>query len=420
MTGLALALAAAPAVAQQGDDEWEDWGDDPWAEEDPGLVWTGFVEGAGGPRLQSFGPTDFTLGELRARLETEYFWKGIDFNLKADLGYDAVADDDLTHLRELSAQFSLGNNIDVKAGRQVLTWGTGDLVFLNDLFPKDFVSFFIGRDDEYLKAAGNAVKVSGYTDWFNIDFVWTPDFDSDQFITGERLAFFSPAAGAIVSPPEPIGARTPDDSEFAWRFFRTIDGVEYALYGYDGYFKQPNAVSEDGVPSFAEMRSLGASVRGSLGSGVANFEFAWYDSLDDGDGSNPGIPNSQLRFLVGYDWEAVTNFNVGLQYYLEWTQDHERLIANSPAPRFEPDEYRSVFTNRLTYRMMRDKLTLSAFTFYSPSDDDVYTRPSVNYRYSDAWQFTVGANLFAGDDEHTFFGQLEDNVNAYARMRFYF
>ncbi|MFW6031595.1 MAG: hypothetical protein ACOC9T_03300, partial [Myxococcota bacterium] len=30
--------------------------------------------------------------------------------------------------------------------------GTGDLVFLNDLFPKDWRSFLLGRDLDYLKA----------------------------------------------------------------------------------------------------------------------------------------------------------------------------------------------------------------------------------------------------------------------------
>ena len=56
------------------------------------------------------------------------------------------------------------------------TWGTGDLVFLNDLFPKDFVSFFAGRDDEYLKAPGDALRITHYSKAVNIDFVWTPVF----------------------------------------------------------------------------------------------------------------------------------------------------------------------------------------------------------------------------------------------------
>ncbi|MEX2523594.1 MAG: hypothetical protein WD750_01430 [Gammaproteobacteria bacterium] len=419
-------LLSCGALAQEnddwGDDDWngDDWGEDPWAEEEAGLEWTGFVEAGGGVRLSSFGPTDFTLGEGRARVETQYFWQAIDFSFKGDLGYDAVIDDEILQLRELAAAFGIGSNIDVKLGRQVLTWGTGDLLFLNDLFPKDFVSFFSGRDNEYLKAPGDAVKISFFNKLFNVDFVWNHDFDPDEYINGERLVFFSPEAGRVVSPASKLRADTPDDSEFALRLYKTVNAVEYAFYVYDGWFKQPNAVNNRGVPAFARLRTYGASVRRSLGPGLANMEVAWYDSMKDDDGGNPRIPNDQFRLLGGYEWEAVKNFNVGLQYYLEWTQDHDELISNSPAPRFEPDEFRHVLTNRLTLKRMRDKLTLSLFTFFSPSDGDAYLRPTVEYRYSDAWQYSAGANLFIGKDDHTFFGQLEDNSNLYARVRYYY
>ncbi len=48
--------------------------------------------------------------------------------------------------------------VNLKIGRQVFTWGTGDYLFINDLFPKDYESFYIGRDDEYLKRPSEAVK----------------------------------------------------------------------------------------------------------------------------------------------------------------------------------------------------------------------------------------------------------------------
>jgi hypothetical protein len=98
--------------------------------------------------------------------------------------------------------------------------------------------------------------------------------------------------------------------------------------------------------------------------------------------------------------------------------DHDELLANSLAPPFEPDEVRHLLTNRLTYRAGRDKHTWSLFTFYSPSDRDIYARPVYAYRHSDQWSVTAGANLFAGNNEHTFFGQLQDASSAYVRIRF--
>ena len=164
--------------------------------------------------------------------------------------------------------------------------------------------------------------------------------------------------------------------------------------------------------------TVSASLRQPLGSGLVNIEVAYYASRDDRSGTDPLLPNDQLRFLLGYEWEARPNFTVGLQYYLESTQDYRQLADNSPFPAFEPERNRHLLTNRLTYRAGRDKHTWSLFTFFSPSDSDFYFRPIYTYRHSDQWSLTAGANLFGGDDEHTFFGQLEDASNAFIRLRY--
>jgi hypothetical protein len=343
-------------------------------------------------------------------------------SFKADGGYDGIENNWLIDVRELTLAFAIGSGIDVKIGRQVQTWGTGDLVFLNDLFPKDFVSFFSGRDDEYLKAPGNSLRISQYSSGINIDFAWTPVYEPDIYLTGERYSFFSPLAGSNVAPNPHLSAIEPGKSfsngEFALRLFRTIEGREYAIYAYSGYFKQPNAMTPSFEATFAPMTSIGASLRQPLGPGLFNTELTYYDSRDDRDGSNPLIPNDQFRFLLGYEWEAKPNFTVGLQYYVEWTLDYDALLANSLFPQYEPDEHRHLLTNRLTYRAGRDKYTWSLFTFYSPSDRDVYLRPVFTYRHSDAWSMTAGANLFGGDSEQTFFNQLQDASNAYLRVKY--
>ena len=84
------------------------------------------------------------------------------------------------------------------------------------------------------------------------------------------------------------------------------------------------------------------------------------------------------------------------------------------------DRDRHVLTSRLTRLLMSQNLTLSMFLFYSPSDTDAYLRPKVSYRLSDAWRVEVGANLFIGQSDHTFFGQFEENSNLYGAIRRFF
>jgi len=435
LTSIALAMLASAWAQddQAGDDAgWDDdaW-EESWDDDGAGQVFSGFVEGGLGSRLgtDALVGRALTLQETRLRLETQWDRDWGTIGLKADLLYDGIERELHGDFRDLTVAFSPASSTDLKLGRQVLTWGTGDLLFLNDLFPKDFVSFFSGRDDEYLKAPSNSVRASYYGSAVNVDLAWTPVFTPDEYLTGERYAFFYPLAGTTVAPEPPLGAIEPGatvaNGEFALRFFKTVRGVEYAAYAYRGFFKQPNAFEPSPPPglappqpTFAPLSAIGGSLRRTLGAGLINAEFSWYLSRDDRSGTDPFVPNDQVRLLLGYEREAVTNLTIAVQWYLEWTQDHDELLANSPFSAFEPRERRNVFTNRINYRAMRDKLNLSLFTFFSPSDQDYYLRPQVGYRYSDSWTLSAGANLFGGRDNFTFFGQLEDASNVYARIRF--
>lgn len=418
-----LPLLLFPVAVFAQDDMWDD---DDWGDKQETAAWHGFFEAGLGTRLNDDLLIDNrnTLEDLRWRIESEWQPGKYTIGFKTDAGYDGIEDDWYVDMRDLTLSFAIGNSADVNLGRQVQTWGTGDLVFLNDLFPKDFVSFFAGRDDEYLKAPGNSLRLSRYSPVVNFDAAWTPVFEPDIYLTGERFSFFSPLAGDNVAPNPHLSAAAPDKSfsngEFALRLFRTAAGREYAAYAYRGFFKQPTALTPALEPAFAPMSSLGASLRQPAGPGLLNAEVSYYDSRDDRSGTDPSIPNSQVRFLAGYEWEAKPNFTVGLQYYLEWTLDHASLLENSPYPGHEPDEYRHLLTNRLTYRAGLDKYTWSLFTFFSPSDQDAYLRPVFTYRHSDQWSFTAGANLFGGKDKSTFFNQLRDASNLYLRLRFHY
>jgi hypothetical protein len=348
-------------------------------------------------------------------------------SFKGDLVADDVIDDVEIDIRQAVITIHASSLLDVRAGRQVLTWGTGDLVFLNDLFPKDFVSFFIGRDEEFLKAPSNSVKLSFYPRPLNLDVVWTPVFTPDRYITGVRLSYFDSSVPGLVSaesmgqpliaapPPKTLG-----NGEFAGRLYRSFGAYELALYGYIGFSKRPLGFDPAlDMPTFSRLSAYGASVRGTVAGGIGNVEGSYYDSRDDRAGTDPNVPNSQIRGLLGYEREVVANFTLGLQYFLDWTLEYNELIAASPNPQFEPDELRHTFTLRTTHRFRRDTVILSLFAFVSPSDEDTHLRPSFSYAWSDAVRVDVGANIMAGK-ETGFFGQLEQNSNIYGRLRYSF
>ena len=169
---------------------------------------------------------------------------------------------------------------------------------------------------------------------------------------------------------------------------------------------------------FRSWTSGGASARGTLGRGVLSAEFAWYDSREDPAGTNPFIPNSEQRFLIGWDQELVANLSLGLQYYVERTADHAALLASWPVGVGRPpDRHRHLLTSRLTWLTHGQNVTWSAFVFVSPSDNDAYLRGSWSWKPTDRWTLSLGLNAFEGKNQDSFFGQFETNSNVWAAIR---
>jgi len=396
---------------------------------------SGFWDTRAGIRLRDDPrQRDTALAETRLQLSYQQRAGPVVFRLTGDLLHDDVADSQRIRLergqgwldlREAFVDTPLGEDLDLRTGRQILTWGVGDLVFLNDLFPKDWNSFFAGRDVEYLKAPSDASKLSVYTAVANADLVYTPRFDADRSLDNQRLSFFHPRSNDIIGQNMTMDPIRPenwfDDDEWALRIYRTINSWEVAIYGYNGFWKSPQGFDPiAGQPAFPRLRSWGASLRGPLHTGILSAEAAWYDSMDDPMGQDPLVPNSQARFLVGYEQELVRNLTLGLQYYLERTLDFSALEENLPAGFSEPDRNRHLLTTRLTLLTHGQNVTWSLFGFVSPSDEDLYLRALWSWKYTDEWTVEAGFNWFEGHHEHTFFAQLETNSNAYLGIRFGF
>ena len=403
---------------------------------DAGVELHGFADYRYGLRTQT-DPVedDVSLNELRLQLDNVWYRDYFTAQFKVDFVYDDLADnrEDVDFetgqgwidIRQANVLVSPLSWMDVKLGRQVLTWGTGDLVFINDLFPKDWQSFFLGRDDEYLKAPSDALFVSLFPSFVSIDIAYTPRFDPDRYITGERISYWN--GQEIVGRNSVLATDRPDewfsDDEIAARMYRNIGAYEAALYGYHGYWKSPGGMDPmTGKWIFPELNVYGASVRGPVMNGIWNLEAGYYDSVNDRDGNDVFVNNSEARVLVGYEREIVKNFTVGAQYYLEHMMDysayHHALRDASMPTDTARDEDRHTVTLRIVWLLMNQNLTLNCFTRYSPSDEDVYIKPSALYKISDHWQASLGGNIFAGEHEYSFLGQFEKNSNVYTALRY--
>ncbi len=126
----------------------------------------------------------------------------------------------------------------------------------------------------------------------------------------------------------------------------------------------------------------------------------------------PGIGPETERQL----W---SDFNLTLQYYGERMLDHGTYVTSlggQPAD----DELRHLITMRGEQYLHYQLIRLSAFAFYSPTDEDMHIRLLTSYKVSDDVEVVLGANLFEGDSKETMYGAFDEDANIYTRIRYSF
>jgi hypothetical protein len=369
------------------------------------------------------GGGDFKLAEERVQLQVEGYGGPFHLYLKEDAFYDHVQEEADQELREGYLDYSAAS-WDVRLGRQVLTWGVGDLIFINDVFPKDFAAFFSGRPLEYLKKGVDGARVGWYPGFANFVLVVVPFFEPDTGLSPSRFSMMSPVPPTVVDIERQEPRTSLENTEVALRAYRNLLGFDASLYYYRGFFRQASVLLSEDQTSAAfvhpKVSVYGASLQGNALGGVLSLEGAYYRSREDEDGDNPFIPNSQSRFLLGYQRQLTANFTASAQYYLEYMHDFSDYERTLPPGFPRADRLSQLATLRLTELLFHQTLVLSFFSFYSPSDGDYLLIPEVKYHFSDHVWAALGANVFGGGGGTGRFGRLDENDNVYVQLRYEF
>jgi hypothetical protein len=392
------------------------------------LLIHGFLQANYSARLTGLQPPtseggDFLFGEERFQLRLDKSGEKGRLFIRSDFFHDAVANRPDLEVREAYADTSIGVS-DVRVGRQLLIWGTGDYLFINDVFAKDWGAFFSGRPVEYLRVPQDAAKLDLSAGGISAEIVAMPFFQADKLPSRDRFSQFDPFSGAARTTQEP-GMRY-GNTEWAARIYGSAGGFDTALYLYHGFFRmsalQPNSMTTPTLvtETFPRLAVYGASTRGNALGGVVSVEIGYYDSLLNRDGLDSAIPNSSFRYLMGYQRQLWEDFTVGLQYYGEVMMQYSAYRTSVPTGFPFQDQHRQLATVRLTQFFWNQTLRVGLLAFYSPTDQDYYLIPEVRYSISDNLWVSATGNIFGGRRPTTLFGQLDANDNLAVTVRYEF
>ncbi|MEK7313697.1 MAG: hypothetical protein AAB065_04410, partial [Deltaproteobacteria bacterium] len=252
-----------------------------------------------------------------------------------------------------------------------------------------------------------------------------PFFEPNNYPSRKRFHLFDPMASVIDRHTnEP--SSTLENTEIALRAYGNSFDYDASLYVYKGFYRSPSFLPDSmSAPAkltgfYPKMNSYGTSIQGRALDGVLSVEAGYYDSRDDKNGSDPIIPNSEARILLGYQRQMWGDFTASLQYYAEYMLDYSKYKNTLPAGFPKRDRVHTLVTARLTQFMKYQTVRLSLFSFYSPSDEDYFIIPEIKYNLSDSVWIAAGYNIFGGKKETTQFGQFDRDDNLYGQMRYEF
>ncbi|MEJ7804414.1 MAG: hypothetical protein WKG03_00620 [Telluria sp.] len=333
--------------------------------------------------------------------------------LRVDAVHDAVVGHAKLVAREAYVDHNLSPNLTIRAGRQVITWGVGDYLFVNDIFPKNYDGFFTGKPFDHMKEAVDGVKINGVAGDVEMEFVIAKP-RRDQMPSAHRFTAAAMPSPVSVTGPENHGA------DIAMRAAHKFGRWDTALYA-ARYQSRDAAIF--GSPAGLELRThrtthAGASAIGSIGSGVALAELAVTSSKLQSGNMNPFMPVKRLKALIGYSRDLAEDLSLSVQYHYESELDYDAYLR-SLSPMITPgDRHQQTAYARLVQRLRHQTLGLG-FQVFASFDGGIYANPFVSYSIVDGLNLEAGANWFHGPAESRY-GMMRHDKNVYASLRYSF
>lgn len=275
-------------------------------------------------------------------------------------------------LREAYAYYS-DNHWDVRAGRQIITWGVADALRLTDIIsPMDYTEF-LAQDYDDIRIPVGGLRVRFSREKWSMEAVAIPVSSFFDLPTDAENPW---SVGPIAIGAEP--SHNAYNMEYGGRLAFFLSGIDFSFSALHTWNKQP--VLCNGVGEYRRMTMLGADVSVPMGKFVVRGEVAEYlDELQTG-----GTRAASTNALLGIDWYAGNDWTLSAQY------SHKYVALG---------EHRNtaLSTLRISKELLHNTLTLQTFAYIDVTNGGIFNRLSADYALNDQKHAVIGYDYFHAD-----------------------
>ena len=330
----------------------------------------GFVDTYHAMRLEQ--PNDWMSSRTRVRGEVTIEKGEVGAYISANLVHNAILRDRSgLQLREAYAYYS-DQHWDLRAGRQIITWGVADALRLTDIIsPMDYTEF-LAQDYDDIRIPVGALRLRYSREKWSAEVVAIPVSSFFELPTDDKNPW---SVGALPIEEEP--KHRIYNMEYGGRLSFFLSGIDFSLSALHTWNKMPDFTN--GIGEFHRLTMLGADCSIPLGQFVIRGEFADYLN-----GQTSNIKHQTSNFLLGVDWYAGNEWSLSAQYAHQYVT--KGAHRNS-----------GLATFRISKNLLHNALALQSFAYIDVTNGGIYNRLSADYALNDQLHAMLGFDYFHAD-----------------------
>ena len=355
----------------------------------------------------------------RLRLEMRANYGEASLFSSVNLAYNGIIENQTgAFLREAYFDYA-GKFLEVKAGRQIVTWGVADGLRLTDLIsPMDYTEF-MANDYDDIRVPVNAINLKYPGESFSAEVVFVPVPEYFVIPTSDDNPWQMPVPNGMRMDLSDTPAKHIKNSEVGGRFRFFLENLDFSLTALHTFNKSPVMIVNfdpetksaviKGV--YEPMNVVGGDVSIPAGEIVIRGEVAVYF------GEPIALKNSMdywfrksFNGLIGIDWYAGNNWTIMAQYMHKVIMDYRDVLGT--------EQNTSMITARISKEVLNNTLKLSVYGMFDVDNVGFYVRPAADYLLNDQITLSLGADWLGG--RRGTFETYKKNTQIWVKGKFFF
>lgn len=320
-------------------------------------------------------------------------------------GYETEID-----LNELNIELEIFQDLDFKAGRQIVVWGKSNSIRITDILnPLDNRTPGL-VDIKNLRLGRMMSKLDYYMNDLNLSvialhenrFTKTPTYGSDFKTTIDK---------ATNMPSDSL-----DNTSLALSLTGAFEGYDLGFYFADTYVDKPYLVENNTILKYDnKSKMLGAAYNQVVDSFLLKTEIAHFDNINYN-----GVSDNKARtdLLLGIEYSGIRDGSISYEIALRKIHDYEDSIKDANAGKLE-SEYQQALRFNQSYLNQTLDFNAVVNVFGNTGQDGGTARFELDYAVDDQISVSAGVIDYLSGDNLTI-DSYKDNDRIFTKLSYGF